>query len=342
MAVTKQTYTASATWTFPQFFNLFRSAFIDAGLMTEWYDSFLSGSVENRILEVTYDGTKTYGKTYYWFQYSSINSRWIVTLATGWNAVTHVPTGTQYLDFFSSSTSSEAGPTIQSGMNTGLTVSIDRFTSQVDNTHSWFRVKNGSNYKVFSIARPEHTVASWIDLNKTFFHHFVELYPYTSILAGGITFFSRGNTRRSYGNGTALNGETNRRDLVYQQASYAIPGRASNNYTNNIGTLSSPSLGSNVNSSSFGIILPNGLTAANPAYSTNYNPVYTGLPYSFYMTNSNLPSDIGIIAHYANNNLAPEDTFVVTAGVEEWEILQAANNSTAITGASVAFAVRVV
>ena len=50
MAVTKQTYTAAATWTAAQLATLFENAFINAGLMTAWYDSFLSGTVENLVL----------------------------------------------------------------------------------------------------------------------------------------------------------------------------------------------------------------------------------------------------------------------------------------------------
>jgi hypothetical protein len=70
MAVTKQTYTASATWTASGLASIFRSAFIDAGLMTEWHDSFLN-TIENRVLEITYNGSKTYGKTYHWFQFTT-------------------------------------------------------------------------------------------------------------------------------------------------------------------------------------------------------------------------------------------------------------------------------
>ncbi len=57
MTVTKQTYTANATWTAVQLADMFRSAFIDAGLMADWYDSFLGSTYENRILRIHYIGT---------------------------------------------------------------------------------------------------------------------------------------------------------------------------------------------------------------------------------------------------------------------------------------------
>ena len=42
MAVATEDYTATATWTAVQLADLFKDAFIDAGLMADWYDSFLN------------------------------------------------------------------------------------------------------------------------------------------------------------------------------------------------------------------------------------------------------------------------------------------------------------
>ena len=53
MAVTVEDYSATATWTASGLADIFRDAFIDAGLMTVWYDSFLN-TVENRVLEVQF------------------------------------------------------------------------------------------------------------------------------------------------------------------------------------------------------------------------------------------------------------------------------------------------
>ncbi len=129
MAYTEETYTAAATWTTAQLADLFRDAFIDAGLMTAWYDSFANGGIENRVLEITYGGTNTHGKTYYWFMFSADGVR--LHAATGWNAATDQPTGTQYLDFFATTTSD--------------TVELVRYTSGVDADQSWFVIKSSGS-----------------------------------------------------------------------------------------------------------------------------------------------------------------------------------------------------
>lgn len=126
---------------------------------------------------------------------------------------------------------------------------------------------------------------------------------------------------------------------------YTALGKASNSPTNNapsqgFGDFSPVSWSGPTRVSN--VVLPVGETDANPAYTTDSNPVYTGMPVSPYMTNYVLPGDFAIIPHYATNTMEVLDKFVVTAGVEEWEILARANNATAGTGASIAFAARIV
>jgi hypothetical protein len=342
MSVTKQTYSLAAGWTSSDLAGIFRSAFIDAGLMTEWYDSFFSSPLENRILEIDYDSGKTYGKTYYWFQFHTTSNRFTVGLATGWNATTHVPVGTQYLDYYSTATASEQGRILQSGLNTGAVISITRFTSQINGTHSWFRVKQGTNYFLFTIARPEHTIAPWIDLDKVSFYHFL-----TPAFVGGgnammMTYNNTGSIRRLYGVGSAHIGDTTRRDMNLISASYSVVGRANGSTASNLGGGVFGGMNNGVSGEGFTLVLPSAASSVNTAYTSNYNPVVTGLPYSFYMTNSAMPADFAVAPHYLNNTLAPEDTFVVTAGVEEYEVLACGNNSTANTTASMAFLARIV
>lgn len=90
------------------------------------------------------------------------------------------------------------------------------------------------------------------------------------------------------------------------------------------------------------IYLPVGVSAANPAYTSNYSPIFTGLPYNFYIASSPMPNDFGVYFHYANNTMARGDKIIVSAGSEEWEILSVANNGTQTTGASACFLARVV
>lgn len=340
MAVTKQTYTAAATWTPAQHADIFRQAFIDAGLMTDWHDSFLSGSIENRVLRVIYDGSKTYGTTFYWFMFNtnSVN----LNLATGWNTSTKVPTGTLYLDYGTATTNAINGFGFASGRSTTTANELIRYTSQDNSNFSAFLTRQGASIYMFMIPHPSYTVSPWIDLNKTFFHHFIDINTSPTLSSCYLVFNSRNCIRRSFATGITLNGDTVYRSTYgLTLCGYSALGKTA-------------SVSSNANFSTYlpvhydrqaiapHIVLPTGETDVNPAYTTDSNPVYTGMPVSPYMTNYVLPSDFGIIPHYATNTMAVLDKFVVTAGVEEWEILACANSSIANTGASIAFAARVV
>lgn len=341
MAVTKQTYTAAATWTPAQHAAIFRQAFIDAGLMTEWHDSFLSGSVENRVLRIEYDPTKTYGTTFYWFMFDTSQVR--LNLATAWNTTTKVPSGTLYLDYGTTTTNSSSGLQFASGRSSTVTNELIRYTSQVNSNFSGFITRQGTTNSFFMIAHPSYQIAPWIDLNKTFFHHFIDIFASASGTSSALCFNSRVSLRRSFLTGIASNGDPNTRPTFGLALNgYAALGKANNNIVNNV--LQGGTLPASYNSQSSYplIILPTGETDANPAYTTDSNPVYTGMPVSPYMNNYILPSDFGIIPHYATNTMSVLDKFVVTAGVEEWEILSCVNNATAGTGASLAFAARIV
>jgi len=344
MTVTKQTYTAAATWTPAQHAGIFRQAFIDAGLMTDWHDSFLSGSIENRVLRVIYDGTKTYGTTFYWFMFDTSSVR--INLATGWNTTTKVPTGTVLLDFGTATTNAANGYQAIGSRSTTVTNELIRHTSQDNSNFSTFLSRQGTSSYLFMIAHPSYTISPWVDLNKTFFHHFIDTYFSTFANISSIYFVSRSMLRRSFCTGMVLNGDpTYRISANLMLNGYTGLGKASNSVSSNAIAQSSADVSP---ASFFGatrvstVVLPVGETDANPAYTTDSNPVYTGMPVSPYMTNYVLPGDFAIIPHYATNTMEVLDKFVVTAGVEEWEILARVNNATANTGASIAFAARIV
>jgi hypothetical protein len=335
MACTKQTYTATATWTASELAGLFEDAFIDAGLMTAWYDSFLSGTIENRVLEVTYDGTKTYGKTYYWFMFATTGV-WL-HVATGWNNSTNVPSGTQYLDFFSTTTNATTNHWQMFAAATTNTVELVRYTSGVDADQSWFTIKrSGGVDRTFTIVNGALTVQPWLDLDKGFFSGFYDVAPTTANARLGQIAFQRGPTlRRDLLVGVGLNASTSAAE--YNSASwptnrnilaYSVPGRSTNGLSNNYLT------------SSASIILPTALSSVNPAYTADSNPVFHGLPFNPYVAES-LPSDFGLTFHYASNAFNPGDTLVVTAGTEEWEVLDSVAN-TAETGATPIFLARMV
>lgn len=336
MAVTKQTYTATATWTASQLAEIFRQAFIDAGLMTEWHDSFLSGNVENRVLRIVYDAGKTYGTTFYWFMFSSVTGRIGVSMnvATGWNTTTKQPTGTQYLDFLSTTTNSTSNHwAIANVLSSTNTVSLIRYTSGIDTSQSWFVVKFSTSKFTFTIHPATFTFQNWIDLNKGFFSGLVYTNLTTINTMGFAQFIGGPKLRREIVMGCGLVGSTTTNDYINASTSQPLIGyRAIGHLSNNV---------SNFNTASFGIPLPIGFSATNPAYTSNSSPVFHSVIYSPYIVQT-LPSDFGISFHYATNTFSVEDTFVVNVGTEEWEVLDYSSNSSSITGASPLFLARVV
>lgn len=311
MACTKETYTAAATWTPAQLAQLFEDAFIDAGLMTAWYDSFFDNAIENRILEITYDGTKTFGKTYYWFMFSENGVYLSVT--AGWNAANNDPAGTQYLDYFSADTDTTNSHWRMFSLTTSVTVELIRYTSGADSNHSWFMLKtSNTDSTVFTIAKGALTIQPWLDLDKGFFNSFllVDTISLNSYVTG--VRFKRGpSQRREIAIGTYLIG-----NLSYTYVNsvanaslltYAVVGRQ--NYTT-----------ANYSEAYGAIYLPTAAAAANPAYSADSNPVFHSLTFHPYIVDS-LPSDFGVSFHFASNAFDTEDRLIVSAGVEEWELL---------------------
>ena len=328
MAVTKETYSAAPTWTAVQLAQLFEDAFIDAGLMTSWHDSFLSGSVENRVLEVTYDASKTYGKCYYWFQFTTSFAG--VSVASGWDAATDVPTGTQYLDFFATTTNTTANHySIAGTLISSTQVSLVRYTS---GGHSWFVLRNGATPFPFMITPGSATIVPWLDLNKTLFHHFVmpqlRVAGATSVQSSAsIRFDSWYKLRRSFIGGYALRGATTVFSGYNGQPiplhSYASFSNSNTNSASNQFTAVGSIFSSDVSVST--TLTPAGLNNTNPAYATDYVPVLFGISYSPYV-NTPLPADFAIYFPFTATQFAFGDTVVVSAGTEEWEVLAFANN----------------
>ena len=329
MPVTKATYTAAATWTASQLAGIFRSAFIDAGLMTDWYDSFLSSGIENRILEVAYNGAKTYGKTYYWFLFSVTGMSFHVV--TGWNASTHVPTGTQYLDYFSTTGSGAANVGFFS--SSGTTNILTRYTSAVDSSFTWFVFSQGGSSGCFMIPPASHVPAAWIDLDKVAFTAFTQVAPSVSGRAAHLAFQNTGFVRRSYVIGAGLAGATSSLPgLNMGLCTYMFPGRGNDlsNYNGLWSATGNP------------IVLPLASSASNPAYAADSSPIFTGLPYSFYVPSKSLPSDFGIYGHFGANTMTRGDKIIVSTGTEEWDILSVTNTGSSPTGPSPCFLARVV
>jgi len=335
MAVTKQTYSASPVWTAAGLANQFRSAFIDAGLMTEWYDSFANAGIENRILEITYDGAATYGKCYYWFMFSTTFVG--VQIATGWSTATDAPTGTQYLDFFSTATNVTTNHfSIGGTLITGTEASIARYTSADDPDYSWFVFRNGAVPFPFMIAPANVSRVSWLDLDKTMFHHFIT--PTLRVrsvnddtASASIRFDSRCRIRRSFAGGYRLRDDDVRgyRDeatTLNSYQAYSASATSNNSLSTDSTHFGDTRAGGSLNNGLATIMVPVGLSSVNPAYSTNYIPVLFGPSYSPYV-NERLPDDFAIYFPLTATQFAYGSRVVIAAGTEEWEVLEFKNNS---------------
>jgi hypothetical protein len=326
MAVTKQTYTATATLTAATFFTQLRSAFIDAGLMTEWYDNF-TNTIENRVLEIT-NAAGTYGKTYYWFMVGT-SGNLFYHVATGWNTGSDIPSGTQYLDFFTTATNGTGNHKQVATFSFSTDVKVTRYTSGDVN---FFVISQGATYSCFTIVKGSGSFQPWVDFSKGFLNLLYEVSPATSGAWGQICFARFCSLRRELGRGTALNGATTGSHYTgttspsTQGAEYAYCGlgNISNNWQGNMGATTT---------TRSAIILPIGFNGTNGAYSTNSSPVFHSLPYSQWITTT-MGSDFGITMLYTANTLGIYDTITVSAGTEVWEVMAFANNATITTGAT--------
>jgi hypothetical protein len=326
MAVTKQTYTASATWTAAGAATLFEDAFIDAGLMTAWHDSFANGALEHRVLEIEYDGTKTYGTCYYWFIFTTTGI--FVSVASGWNTGTNVPSGSQFLDYASTATNTtnnhiRVGPALVASTD----LELSRYTAS---GHSWFSFRNGSVPTPFLITPGSATLPGWLDLDKVLFHHFVQS---VTVRTGSTTnsgravvgFHSLYSLRRSFmaqGYPRDLTLSTNY-GRYFPTMNYGMFGNQTN-FAGNAGDLSATSLPTTPSNSNLAVLAPYGFTNTNPEYASDYHPVISGYTYSFYV-NTPVPSDFGLAFDFSSTSYSFGDRVIVSAGVEEWEVLQFSN-----------------
>lgn len=337
MAVTKQTYTATATWTASQLAGIFETAFIDAGLMTAWYDSFLSGSIENRILQVVNDGAKTYGTVYYWFMFTT--SGFYLHTALDWNASTHVPQGTQYEDYYSTTTNSTTNHVQlnSSSISSSVTTTLTRYTSAVDSDVTWFLLRNGSANRAFMIPSPGFNALSFVDQDKMAFNAAIALTgSATNNYAWISVFHVAAYTRATYLGAVAMRSVTTASYYRRQPNMNKIiaAGNATNSTSNWVGDDNNTFAGVS------GLILPGAAANTNSELAADHFPVFTGPQMIPYMPA--LPSDFGFVAYYAASNMAVQDKFIVTASSEEWEIIAAAINTGSTSAGRVLFMARVV
>ena len=353
MAVTKQTYAIGPTWSSAQMASLFEQAFIDAGLMGGWYDSFALSGREYRVLRITHDASATYGSSHYAFVFPAGNAPG-VWLCSGWNASTHKPSGSPFLDFhlgpeavsngyinYTCSALNAANASWQLATSTELR--LHRYTSQLDGRQSWFVLQQGlTSSSPFSLLHPQLPLHPWLDLSLGLISGFASLRCWTSHAAAYISFCSEESIRRELLSGQALHGTVDQsyangkfHGLGISSHCYAATGRVSNNAGHN---LSGGISGSNVLAKT---LLPIGYPPANPAYASALSPLCSQLPWSAYSP-ALLAADLALYMHYSDNTLVFEDRFVLEPGVQEWEVIACANNATLNFGASASVLARVV
>jgi hypothetical protein len=311
MAVTKQIYAAIAPWSVTSVCDALKTAFIDAGLMTAWYDSFTSNGREHRVLQVTYDAAKTYGKTYYWFTFDGVGI--YVRSTTGWNATTHIPAGpsdagTTYVDYYNTDTTVLTYTPTLLTVAVSTSISITRYTSS---GRSFFTLRTGTNYRTFTIDPASTSFRSFYDLNLGSHNG---LYVLSASSPALISFFSIYQIRRDLLIGSSMNLSNSNYNNQIQVSSYALP--------INCGTYGYSSL-----PNGGGLLLPGWTVASNPSVGNDLNPVFNQLRLTSIHT-ADLPADFGIASIKTSNILAIQDNATVSAGVEEYEILVFANNGT--------------
>ena len=216
---------------------------------------------------------------------------------------------------------------------------LHRYTSNADPNQSWFICQQGTNFgRPFSFLNSQSDLYPWLDLNLGMVDGFSDLHASVSGAAAYITFYQQLNLRRKIGYGNSLRGNISTSAFIFQNIE--MP---SNSYAG-LGSLSAdtPTNQSGLNyQTTSAVVIPVGRNVVNPAYTNDFVPICTELPWSPY-TSDPLASDFGIYMHYADNIITFQDRFVVDPGVEEWEVLDWANNTTVVNGASATFLARVV
>jgi hypothetical protein len=322
MVATRETYTAISPWNSVQLADLFKDAFIDAGYMTDWYDEFLVGGIENRVVEIVYDGAKQWGKAYYWLQFADNTVHLGIT--SGWDTATNVPVGTTKVDFLNGNPAANSRMHLLATLNTNTTVTFTRWTSGVEAIFSYFLLKNGTAEVPFHINKTPPV--SWIDLDAVMYHAAGTFRVGRSNAAawGGFQHYPLTVSRSWVGmGGDGAFSNTSQLATVLQVShagfthKYFISGGA--NPADTIET-------NQVNSLGGGVYLPVGNPFANPEYATAYNPVFSNLLLSLYSP-AVLPSDFGFVGYKESSVMSAFDQYVVTAGTEVYDIITVDNAS---------------
>jgi hypothetical protein len=359
MVVSKQAYTVSAPWLNFNLADQFRLAFIDAGLMDDWYDSFETGSgstsgerEQHRVIRIIYDANKKYGTVFHWFTFRPFG-RISYGYTHQWDPIGHVPLGVYKKERLQQAYG-ETANTVSSGTSRifatqvlSTTTTLTRYSSGVRDKFSMFIIKGGNNFQCFFLMPPGTKFQPYIDLDINTCGGLVAPVLDSNNTGAGTQvaaivnfchFFHYADNIFAYGfSGRPGFGDGNIAYAFEKGVSYKLlgPGTSDisgfNNPGNNLTTSNTFNVGDKISNTinskaGFEISLPCELAADNPDRAVDSTPVFADIPYSIYITDR-LPIDFGIVGHFSNNTMEVQDIFQVTPNVEEWEILANVNYS---------------
>jgi hypothetical protein len=179
MVVSKQAYTVSAPWLNFNLADQFKQAFIDAGLMNDWYDSFETGAgstsgerTQHRIVRIVYDANKKYGTLFHWFCFEP-SGRMGYAYVHQWDSIFKQALGDfrkerlrqtfNLIDFNASATQGTHRVFATQVLST--TTTLTRYTSGVRSQFSMFLLKGGNNFQTFFLMPPGTQFQPYIDLD---------------------------------------------------------------------------------------------------------------------------------------------------------------------------------
>ena len=323
MAVTKTTYTIVPTWTASGLAQIVEDGFIDAGyLPSGWYSRFASGTVENRVLQVVNDPTKTRGTVYYWFQFTTTTAA--LRTALQWDQANRIPSGVLFQDFSTTTTNDISGiavgvNNILGSMSTAVSTTFTTYRSTINPDCSFFVLRNGTIYDTFTIPFGTYTCLPFVDQDKVALAGAVSL---TGSNLGSTSSLVPGtlspHLRTTYLGAMALAGGTS-------NTSYGAIINLSNFMAPAAVPATNPIAG-NTNNTVSAVRLPYARRNVASGLTEDHTPVFTSPSLSPYMTPC--PDDIGVAGYYASNLIAIQDTLVVASGVQEWEMIYVVNYTT--------------
>lgn len=370
MTVTKQAYSVGAPWLNFQLADQFRQAFIDAGLMTEWHDSFVTGSgvggelEEHRVLRIVYDASKKYGTVFHWFVFRPIG-RISYAYVHQWDANANQPLGllrkerltTSYGEI--TSFHGTGSHRIFATQVLSTTTTLTRYSSSLRPKFAMFLLKGGNNFQCFFLMPPNTQFQPYIDLDLNTCGGLVapviqtksgnsnlNLSSQSQCIVDFCHFFHYQDNIFAYGFSARVNTDSQIAYSYVPGVTYSLFGAGTTDSfaePTAAGGFGEYNKISNLRSTPpnvTGIALPCELAVDNPDRNTDSTPVFSDIPYSLYIVDR-LPLDFGIVGHFSNSTMEIQDIFQVTPGLEEWEIL-ATTNLTNIRNPSALVVARVI